>query len=225
MAITYVENESNGFVNTNSATLTCADSVSPTTHGIIAIFNCYNPSLPSGLTVSDNVNTGNYTQSFTVADATDSLCEIAVYYMKCNATGTPTVTFSASAGLNAGITIIHVSGFVNGIAPVAADTASNFGSNATAPTVAGFTNSQANEFLLAILATGGGSTLSNPTPANWTIAGDSDEQQTAYWIESTSGNSISYGNTISPARGWLAAIVGFYDAAAAANTASIAWVS
>ena len=223
MAITY-QNNANGS-SSGSTITTGAFSGAVNAGDLLVIFIYpYGSNSSVTLTVTDNLNSGNYVNAVNSYYSAGEL-QFAAYYMVCNASGsagTTTImaTYTGGSGPFTRAYAVHYNGFVNTATLVSADTTAVNSGDSTNPTTTSFNNSYANE--VSLLGCGCSTTVISASPSGWTnrIVGN----QVAIWDQynSTSGNSVSASITLTGTAYWQTAVASFYDAPAGA---AIAWIT
>lgn len=165
-------------------------------------------------TVSDTVNTGNWTPVGTpIQDATNASWQ-QWFWIRANAAGTPTISVSNLAKTGT-LDYVRISGFAGtATLDTGATMQGNFSGNATtAVSASPLTTNFNNEVCLAANTSGSGFTV-QPT-GNWT-------SQTASHlytnIEATSGASIDFTATMSASSWFDTSIMAVYDAASSPPT-------
>jgi len=163
-------------------------------------------------TVTDNVNTGNYTELNSFADSTNGRW-MYVFFKQATATGTPTVSVSGPSG---NIVIVDFTGFVG--TPTADPTPNGGNGSASSATYSitpvdtGFNN--------CLILGGTSQTSNNPAIASgWTAAGAAGggPLKGQYAVIATSGTNTPFTGALDTTTAYDAVTAGIYDAPAAAT--------
>jgi hypothetical protein len=223
MSFTFQETESN-FNSTATNSKVFTGSVAPGDL-IIAMVDFYAPasSQIAGLSFSDTVNTGWNYPTGTRLFVSTSFPSLAIGWVKCNGTGTPTVTVSGNANLDGWtLQIAHYTCSNSNPTLVTADITTNNGTSGTVAST-GFNNSATNELTVALPCAQGGVSFSAITGGFGTRATGG-----GYYygdlIQATSGNSTVFGATLSSSVAWSALMASWQDAVPP-STATIAWIT
>ena len=192
----------------NAAAFTVSAAVGDVLVG--AFTSAASQSNPGTIGVSDNVNTGAWSQIGSTFFSATSGISLGWFWKKCNVAGTPTVTATETAGAYAALMPAHFNGFV-GIPTVDASvtlaTHDDTGSSTTvsvSPVVTGF-----NKELL--LFADGINEAGSMTPVSGWNKIVSSTWGFAYAVEASVGTSNPVSSTIT-ANYWAAMVVGIYDA-------------
>jgi hypothetical protein len=162
-------------------------------------------------TISDTVNSGNYTVAFTHYYATTT--NIYGYaYLVANAAGTPVVSVTPNAAFSGGqFSYIRFAGFT---ATPALDPASTNTSGAANPITGSMTTGGVNEAVVQLIwNTGGGNVPS--LPGGWTEIFNAGGASLVdpFWLENVSPGSVSFSANGSVSAQWFSATVGFSSGA------------
>lgn len=167
----------------------------------------------TGWTVNDTVNSGNYTFG---SSNTGGAC---FFWIVANATGTPTVTVTASGGYSINMFVHQLTGWV-GTPTADATLATPY--TATNATIAEspITTAHNNEFLWTEAAYG--ATFATGTPSGWTVIGGSGlcNYCVAWAFEATSGTTNNFSQTLNASTTWYGVTFGIYDLPAAVTGGS-----
>lgn len=190
--------------NSGASPLTIAFGSTVAAGSVIAV-STQNSASCSGVTVSDNVNSGDY--SVLASFSGNQPC---FFWIVANATGTPTITVSSGSSTIAA-TAIQVTGFVG--TPTAdsvlTQTYSGTGSTLTASPI---TSTYNNEILLLNPSYYGAN--GSAAPSGWTLAGGQSycsPGSAAYAIEATAGTTDNYSCAISSSETYYITVGGIYD--------------
>lgn len=160
----------------------------------------------STITVSDNVNSGSYSQL-----AVYNSANLKISWIKTNAAGTPTITVSGTSGYS----YVWCFAFTGFTGTPTADTALTNTATGTGTTIAiNATSNFANEAML--VEAQAGSATQAITVSGW--SGASNNDGAFYAIEASAGTANNFSGTISPSQTWHALLAGIYDAAGATCT-------
>jgi hypothetical protein len=167
----------------------------------------------SGWTVSDTINTGNYT----LLSSTTGAC---FFWKIANATGTPTLSIGGSGGSYLNLTAAQLTGWVG--TPTADATLAN-PFTATSATIGAspVTTTHNNEFLLATAYYP--TTYATGTPSGWTVLGGGGlcSSCVAYAFEATSGTTDNFSQTLNASVTWNAITAGIYDSASSTTGVTV----
>jgi hypothetical protein len=213
VAITYKDSQNGG--SSTWPITSGAYSTAVQTGDLLICATLYVQGSGATLTMSDNLNSGNYTNVVNTSYGAGSL-QLTVGYKVATATGTAgTTQITVTGGSNgnyAAMILLRYNGFVYTPTPVAADTFSNTGHTSGPATIAGFNNSDAAELLVAFIQTASGSTTFGSPGAAWNGRSGANNSQSWDQILTTSGNAISFSSALNQLDYWLDGIVAFYDA-------------
>ncbi|MDE2107496.1 MAG: hypothetical protein KGL39_60440 [Patescibacteria group bacterium] len=171
----------------------------------------------STIAMSDNVNTGAWTNARQLLDATGS-GQIAILYKVTNAAlSAGAITYTAT-GLNSGVTnanmiVAAFTGFVGTPTVISADGATASGATASI-SIGPVAASQSNELFVTANQYANGITSGFP-PAGWSQTSGLSSQALLYRANVASGTNVSLTATMSAAGSWESLMQGFYDAVAA----------
>lgn len=162
-------------------------------------------------TVSDNVNTGNYTQLNSFADSTNSRW-LYVFFKKANASGTPTVSVSGPSG---NIVILDFTGFVG--TPTQDTTPNGNGSSTSSTTysVSPVTTGQNNCLILGATAQGSSAASTSSGWTKPTVTSGGGPLQPQYAVIATSGTNTPFTGNLNTTTNYDAITAGLYDPGAA----------
>ena len=212
MAIAYVNDGS--YVGSGQ-TILLGGSVSIGDLLILSYANYYSGGAAS-MTVSDNVNSGNYSLiAVSILDGGSPEC-VLVAYKVCNASGTPTATITPSggAGTNGRVGYTHWNGFVGTATALTAvpDASSAYGTS-TALNSGSFTTSKNAEFVFGYTDTGSTSYATPPTSNGWTQNLNLGQTGTTIYsqIGVNASTVVQLNGTLSSSATWHAITQGFYD--------------
>jgi hypothetical protein len=191
-----------------SVVMTNACAAGDLIHAVVQLLNATTNAPP---TLSDNVNTGNYTFIGTFFDVTNSFL-LAHYYKVANATGTPTIATGSVAGAGSGaggkVAASRYTGFV-GVPTLDASCA--LGTNGTGTAIAGpaLVTTKTPELLV-----GAACLEANPTTSanSWTVNAAAANGQCfySYLIETGAiGTSDQWNLTASASSVWGILNAGF----------------
>jgi hypothetical protein len=219
MSFTFQEIENNyNTTATNAVTLTGSVAAGDF---LLAIANFYVVGGQNSVAFTDTVNSGGYTIP-SALNYTANSPQITAGWIKCNASGTPTITATGNAGLNGwNLYVLHYTCTNNNPSLVTADCTTNNGNSGTF-TSTNFSNTATNELTVAInlIATG----TPGSVTGGWTNRGSSTNPFIGDLITSTTGNTISYGASAGSTT-WTVMLASWQDAASSTNTAPIAWIT
>jgi hypothetical protein len=224
MAFTEVEVVLGSFISSPTATATLTNPVAAGDLLIaVPYFYTVTSNHLSSLSCSDSTNTGSYafpSQAQIYGTGTNN-STTAVAWIKCNASGTPTVSMTATSNFDGwNLLIAHYTCSSNNPGFVSVDTTATSGTSASAAAT-GFTNSYANELTLSA-SVNPGNVYSSPT-GGFTQRQSGGGYFFGDLITATSGNAINWGAAIGTSNGWASVLASFIDAPA--NSAAIAWVT
>ena len=212
MAITYRDSQNGG--SSTWPITSGAYSTAVQTGDLLICATLYVQGSGATLTMSDNLNSGNYTNVLNTSYGAGSL-QLTVGYKVATATGTAgTTQITVTGGSNgnyAAMILLRYNGFVYTPTPVAADTFSNTGHTSGPATIAGFNNSDAAELLVAFIQTASGSTTFGSPGAAWNGRSGANNSQSWDQILTTSGNAISFSSALNQLDYWLDGVVAFAD--------------
>jgi hypothetical protein len=163
------------------------------------------------ITVSDNVNSGDYTlinSTFVYPQLPGYFA--AVWYKVANATGVPKVTFSSSSGWGSTFgCVMSVTGWAG--VPTVDDGAStyNYNNSGTSTTQGGTVSSAHNNEVL--LAAPWNVVYIDSQPSGWTAFGSGTTDTCYYAVKATAGAN-NFSGPLSSASDWLTLFGGLYDA-------------
>jgi hypothetical protein len=183
-------------------------------------------------TFTDNLNVGSWNAPTSLDFYTSQGAnnpQLTLAWIKCDTAGTPTVSVGNTETSEGVVYLAQYTGFVNSASLVSADITQNQGTS-TSPSATGLSNSKTNELTVVVACCGdqaGGQNFSSVTGSFTGRDGfGSGTSNFAYGdvIEATSGNSLSWGATITSAQ-WGVMLASWNDQATATNTAPIAWIT
>jgi hypothetical protein len=170
-------------------------------------------------TVTDNVNSGSYSQLGCYHNTSYGylVCE---YWIVANSTGTPTVSVSYS-GYYATVYVGQVTGFA-GTPTADSSIVADFSGSGTTISVSPATTNYNNEIMLIGLTTSGGFGTSGSGAWN-TLGGCTAAYNcpAVYSIEVTSGTTDNFSATLSASSDWIALLGGIYDGSGPFNPMGI----
>lgn len=221
MAITKAESEYGNAVSSKAFTNPC---------GVGDLIICIGNWSTTGGTysVTDSVNTGNYVQRQLVQNTVNAYGMFGVYSMVCNASGTPTVSLSATNSPQR-LLIIRYTGFSGTPTFPASDLSSAQAASSTALNSGSFNTSVPNEYAIAWFNDNGGNlppaTANSPFAARMfgTYQLNSYDTLTDFPSGMTLSTAVALVGTLGAADSWSAGVVGFYDSIA--SGASVAWIN
>jgi hypothetical protein len=221
-----------GFVQSTTTQSAAATSVGLSLTGVTAgntlIIECSASGGSGGITFSITGDAGNTWVQAAAANLNSSVSvAAAVFYCLSSGSGTRTPTVSTT-GTTTDV-IAHMSEW-NGITATGGTSVTNTGTTGTPATTGTYTQSQANEVIIAVMGESGVTTTDNPSnpPTNWTVFSPNAAYQpngsafmgfeASYIIAaSSSGRSASW-TYAGGASNWATAIAGFkYTPAGAAG--------
>lgn len=217
MSITFADSLSSENL-ANNGTVSYGHSVAA--GDLIVIFSWNQSGTGQALAWSDNVNTGNYVN---LTPGSDGTRQLFTSYKVCNASGTPTMTLSLTAGIVA-LAIVHYKGF-SGTATATGDFTNvlHTGSSSTAVAGTSFNTSQSNELVCVFVGDLDGATWGTAPASPWnartanSTVGNPGAQA---WdqIFATSGSAAQITGTLATADYWFVTQVGFRDDVAASGS-------
>ncbi len=193
---------------------------------LIGVVHSESGSSPGTVTVSDNVNSGNYSPLNSYLDSGTSSW-IGIFFKVANASGTPTVSVAESNNLFGKMNILRFNGFVGTpTADATMDATGPFTGATTAVSCSPITTN----FNIELLITGNVRSSGSYTSANitgWTaFDGATFGSDVYYAVEATSGTTNNFAGTLGSAGAWQSVFAGIYDAGGGATgTATIAWIT
>lgn len=197
--------------------VTSAVAVSPGELIVCFVFVNYYPTVVSSVVVTDSVNSGNYTMIGNWQSTTNHEGYYGIFFMVCNASGTPTVSCSSfSASYDGSLKLSVFNGFA-GTPTIDVNFGVAGGYTGTSSPLANSGNivtGYANELCLAIANSNG--TLAGGNLTNWTEF--SGAASCHYSINATSGTNVNYSQTITGSPTWWGLFVGaVYDPGASST--------
>ncbi|MGA7524688.1 MAG: hypothetical protein WBW84_19725 [Acidobacteriaceae bacterium] len=167
---------------------------------------------PGTITVSDNVNSGNYTLLNSHLDA-NSASGLFIYAKVVNTAGTPTVSVSESAVQYGHLDIARYTGFIGTPTFDATMNATGpFIGTGTAISCSPITTNFANELLISASARSSVG-LTSITPSGWTPYDGSSYGSTMYYaVETTQGTTNNFVATLNASASWQNVFAGIYGA-------------
>lgn len=179
-----------------------------------------NPNFPSApnaasVVVSDNVNTGNYTNLGFYFDATNW---VSIYWKIANATGTPSLTCTMNNATFGFIDAGHFNGFAGTPTADASLDVTGTATTGTAFSISPIVTNFNNELLL-ISDYLGGAGFTAP-PAGWTAIHVG--ARSWYAVETSSGTTNNASATITASTAWTGLALGIYDSVV--SGAKLAWL-
>ena len=174
-------------------------------------------------TITDTVNTGNYTVQYSTYYAAGT----KIYgwaWIAANAAGTPVVSVTPNAAFSVGeFNYIRWSGFT---ATPTYDGASANTSGTANPITGGMTPGGINEAIIELIWNTGGGNIPS-TPSGWTFIPNASGAGivSPFWLENTSPGAVSFSGTGSVSAPWYTVTAGFSSGSAAliaANSGSFA---
>jgi hypothetical protein len=173
---------------------------------------------PGATTVSDTINSGNWTLLNFQLDLTNSLSWLGTYFKVANAAGTPTVSCSQTSNQFGQLIIARYNGFVGTPTADAGITAVANGTG-TAVSCSPITTNYTNELLLVTQVSG---TFTTSTITGWTAMNGNTFGSPFYQsIETSSGATDNFAGTLGSSGGWAVVAAGIGDASA--SGVSVAW--
>lgn len=169
-------------------------------------------STPGSLTITDNVNSGNYSLIST------AFSNMGVFWMKTNASGTPTVTLAGTTGFTF-VWCFALTGFAG--TPTVDTAIENTASGSSVSPAISATSNFNNE---AMLVHGGKLYTESITVSGWTdgttsgSGGGASDSSGFYAIEATSGTANNFSGSISTSQAWSLMLAGIYDLPAGSCT-------
>ena len=213
MAITYVTNQE----ASSTGTVTLVNPAAVAVGDVLVGLLMWQRGVVSSITptITDNLNTGVWQFDPTLKYYNATLQqEIVVGWIQCDTAGTPTLTAGSLGTAGTAFQVTQFTGFVHSPVLVTADSTVNSGTSATIA-ANGFTNSAAPELNIAAITFTGGQNIGART-GNFTDmpfrAGDADDF-VAYKINTTTGNAVSFGASITSAN-WSVMLASWQDAVA-----------
>lgn len=190
---------------------------------LICMIELNSSSSPGTTTVSDNVNSGNYTLLNFHLD-TGSASSFGIYFKVANAAGTPTVSASLASSQFGALEISRFNGFVGTPTPDATINASGpfVATGTTAISCSPITTNFNNELLLTCQGFNPTNTYTTPTISGWTaLDGGTFGSPSYYAVEVSSGTTNNFVGTYGASTSWQNVFAGIYDAPN--SGISVAW--
>ena len=162
--------------------------------------------LPGTATVSDNVNSGDYSilQSFPAEN-------MVIYWKITNAAGTPTVTVTNPGGFSY-IWCMGITGF-SGTPTSDAAIQNTASGTSTTPTISAINNFNNEVMLVGV----GISYTQSVTVSGWSAAVSTDKGNGFYSIEASSGTANNFNGSWGTSQAWFIQLAGIYDAGGSAK--------
>lgn len=160
-------------------------------------------------TISDTVNTGNYTVIGTPLFVSGQNNSWGLSAISCNATGTPTLNLTSPYS-NGHWCITHWTGFTN-TATLDTGLGTPFSSGTGTAISGSGTTAQSTELCLGV-AFGGGSYTQPGSPWNNPFNGGGGPILQIVWQSVASPSAISYAGTLGVSENWALWLPGFYSA-------------
>jgi len=161
---------------------------------------------------TDSVNTGSYSNIAAARVYLAGNTQGNLLFIPCNATGTPTLTFTTNSGTGWVFVASRYTGFLNAATLITADVSTAQGTSSAFNT-GSFNCTQNAELVIGIADNT--SAITGGNVSSWNDRGGSGSFDTLYdRIGLASGTSVSLSGTGSASQ-WIGIVQGFYDAAGA----------